>query len=78
MARTQRPTRTLRDLVEKGLVQPVKLGRPPIYKTDEERKAAHREQQRACVKRHAARVKEALARMKTEGCTLQDLCVQAD
>ena len=76
MTQTSRPNRTLRGLVEKGYVQPVKLGRPPIYATDEERKEAHRVQQRACVKRHAARVKEALARMKTD--TQPDLCVQAN
>ena len=42
-----------------GFLQPAKRGRPPIYATEEERKAAFRAQQRVCMKKHAERVKEA-------------------
>ena len=55
---------SLQELVEKGFLQPVKRGRPPLYATDEERRAVHRAQQRACVRRHAERVKEALRMMQ--------------
>ena len=55
---------SLQELVEKGFLQPVKRGRPPLYATDEERRAVHRAQQRACVRRHAQRVKEALRMMQ--------------
>ena len=47
------------ELVEMGFLKPAKRGRPPIYATDEERKAAFRAQQRVCMKKHAERVKEA-------------------
>ena len=50
---------TTRELVEKGFLQPVKRGRPSIYATEEERKAAFRAQQKACVRKHAERVREA-------------------
>ena len=55
---------SMQELVEKGYLQPVKRGRPPLYATDEERRAVHRAQQRACVRRHAQRVKEALRMMQ--------------
>ena len=55
---------SLQELVEKGFLQPVKRGRPPLYATDEERRAVHRAQQRACVRRHAQRVKEAMRIMQ--------------
>jgi hypothetical protein len=48
-----------RELVDKGFLQPVKRGRPTIYATEEERKAAFRAQQKVCMKKHAERVKEA-------------------
>ena len=50
---------TTRELVEKGFLQPVKRGRPSIYATEEERKAAFRAQQKACMRKHAERVREA-------------------
>ena len=50
---------TTSELVELGFLQPAKRGRPPIYATEEERKAAFRAQQRVCMKKHAERVKEA-------------------
>ena len=52
------------ELVEKGFLQPIKRGRPPIYGSAEEKREAYRAQQRICVKRHAERVKEALLLMK--------------
>ena len=52
-------TVTVQELIEKGFLQPTKRGRPSLYSTDEERKAVHRAQQRACVKRHTERVKQA-------------------
>jgi hypothetical protein len=50
---------SIRELVEKGFLQPLKRGRPPLYATEEERREAHKAQQRECVKRHTARIKEA-------------------
>ena len=50
---------TVKELIDKGFLQPTKRGRPSLYSSDEERKEVHRSQQRACVKRHAERVKEA-------------------
>ena len=52
------------ELVEKGFLQPMKRGRPPIYSNAEEKREAYRAQQRICVKRHADRVKEAQLLMK--------------
>jgi hypothetical protein len=52
------------ELVEKGFLQPLKRGRPPIYSNAEEKREAYRAQQRICVKRHAERVKEAQLLMK--------------
>ena len=59
MTATKRPNVSLQELVEKGFLQPLKRGRPPLYKTDEERREVHRAQQRECVRRHAERVKQA-------------------
>ena len=64
MPSTKKQSVSLQELVEKGFLQPVKRGRPPLYATDEERRAVHRAQQRACVRRHAQRVKEALQMMQ--------------
>jgi len=52
------------ELVSKGFLQPSKRGRPCLYETDDERLAVKRAQQRECMKRHNARVKEALEQMK--------------
>ena len=46
-----------------GNLEVVKRGRPPIYETDEARKAALKEQMAACHRRYAARVKEARERL---------------
>jgi hypothetical protein len=60
-----------------GFLKPVKKGRPPIYETDEERRLAHKAQQKECTKRHAARVREARAQMLAS-LQVQDLaCVDA-
>ena len=53
----------LQELIDTGFLEPVKRGRPCVYKTDEERRAAHKAQQRECMKRHLARIKEARKRM---------------
>jgi sugar-specific transcriptional regulator TrmB len=74
MAPAPTPRHTLRDLIEKGYVEPVKRGRPPLYATDEERRAAKKAQQQECVKRHAARVREAKRLLKAS--LAQDVCVQ--
>ena len=50
---------SFQELVEKGFLEPVKRGRPSVYSTDEERHTAHKAQQKECMKRHAARVKQA-------------------
>ncbi len=59
------PTITVAELVSQGFLQPSKRGRPPLYETDEERLAVKRAQQRECMKRHNARVKEAFEQMKS-------------
>ena len=64
MPSTKKHSVSLQELVEKGFLQPVKRGRPPLYATDEERREVHRAQQRACVRKHAERVKEALRMMR--------------
>ena len=60
------PRYTLSELAQKGVAQPAKLGRPRLYATDEERLAVKKAQQRACVLRHAARVKEAMALLRQQ------------
>ena len=65
----KRQTISLRELVEKGIIEPVKRGRPCLYATEAERREAHKAQQRECVKRHAARVKEA-RRTLMESCAV--------
>jgi hypothetical protein len=46
-------------LEQRGLLAPAKRGRPRIYTTDEERKAALKEQQRCCRQRCNKRIKDA-------------------
>lgn len=53
------PSATVQELIERGFLQPPKRGRPRLYATPEESYAVKRAQQKECVKRHAARVKEA-------------------
>ena len=65
-----------RELVEMGFLQPAKRGRPPIYATEEERKAAFRAQQRVCMKKHAERVKEAKRCMLEAQSQNLDIAVQ--
>jgi hypothetical protein len=62
---------SLQELVEKGFLQPLKRGRPPLYNTDEERREVHRAQQRECVKRHAERVREARRHMQATAPEIQ-------
>ena len=49
-----------------GCLVPAKRGRPAIYQTDEERKAALREQQRICRRRYTQRIKEACQRLASQ------------
>jgi len=63
--------RLIRTLIDKGFLQPAKRGRPSIYATDEERKAAFRAQQKVCMKKHAERVREAKRRMLEDGAMLE-------
>lgn len=58
-----KPKVSMQELIDNGFLEPIKRGRPCVYKTDEERQAAHKAQQRECMKRHSARLKEARARM---------------
>ena len=63
MPTSQKQSVSLKDLVEKGFLEPLKRGRPSLYATDDERRDVHRAQQRECVRRHAERVKEARRKM---------------
>ena len=58
-----KPKPSLQELIDNGFLEPIKRGRPCVYNTDEERRAAHKAQQRDCMKRHSARLKEARTRM---------------
>ena len=60
----RKQTVSLQDLIEKGYLEPVKRGRPSLYATDEERHAAHRAQQKECVRRHNERVQAACKLMQ--------------
>ena len=52
--------RALKSVLEqRGLLVPAKRGRPSIYTTDEERRAALKEQQRCCRQRYNKRIKDA-------------------
>ena len=53
-------TVTMQSLIEQGFITPAKVGRPPIYATDQERYTAHRQQQRICWKRWYDRKQEAI------------------
>ena len=55
---------TFAELVSKGFLQPSKHGRPSLYETDEERLAAKQAQQKECMKRHYAKIKEARELLK--------------
>ena len=59
-----KPAITVAELVSAGFLQPSKRGRRCLYETDEERLAVKRAQQRECMKRHNARIKEACEQMK--------------
>ena len=50
---------SLQELIEQGYLEPVKRGRPPLYASDEERRAVHHAQQKECVRRHNERVQTA-------------------
>lgn len=63
MVASTRKRSSISALVDKGFLEPAKRGRPPIYATDEERKAALRAQQKVCMARHNERVQEAKRRM---------------
>ena len=58
------PRATAQELIERGFLQQPRRGRPRIYATPEESLEVKKAQQRECVKRHAARIKEARELMK--------------
>ena len=55
---------SLRTLMEAGLLQPLKRGRPAIYENDEERLAALKQQKKVCSQRYTECVKVARALLK--------------
>jgi len=72
------PTASVQELIEKGFLQPSRRGRPRIYATPEESLAVKKTQQKECMKRHIARVREARELMNAcRGCTDSNLSVQA-
>jgi hypothetical protein len=58
-------------LVEKGFMPPPKRGRPAIYATDEERKAAVKEQKRVCSKRYIERIREAAMKVLEQASSVE-------
>ena len=69
--RNERRKETLQTLMDAGLLQPSKRGRPPIYENDEERLDALRRQKKVCSQRYAERVKAARTLLK-ENARLSD------
>jgi len=61
---SSRRKESLQTLMDAGLLQPLKRGRPSIYKNDEERLAALKKQKKDCSQRYTERVKEARALLK--------------
>jgi hypothetical protein len=57
--RNERRKETLQTLLDAGLLQPTKRGRPSIYENDEERLDALKQQKKLCSQRYAERVKAA-------------------
>ena len=55
---------SLQTLLDAGVLQYLKRGRPPLYENDEERFAALKNQKAACNKRRLERVKVARALLK--------------
>ena len=51
-------------MMDAGLLQPVKRGRPPIYENDEDRLAALKKQKKVCSQRYGERIKAARALLK--------------
>ena len=62
--RNERRKETLQTLLDAGLLQPTKRGRPSIYENDEERLDALRRQKKVCSQRYAERVKAARTLLK--------------
>jgi hypothetical protein len=62
--RNDRRKESLQTLMDAGLLQPLKRGRPAIYETDEERIATLRQQKKVCSQRYGERVKLARALLK--------------
>ena len=59
------PSASVQELIDRGFLPPSRRGRPRIYATPEESLEVKRAQQKECVKRHTARVKEARELMST-------------
>ena len=55
---------SLQTLMDAGLLQPVKRGRPPIYENDDDRLAALKKQKKDCSQRYGERIKNARALLK--------------
>ena len=49
----------LQSLLDAGLMNPVKRGRPPLYKDQEERIAVLKNQKKECNQRYLARLRDA-------------------
>ena len=62
--RNERRKENLQILIETGLLQPVKRGRPCLYQNDEDRQAALKQQKKICSLRYAERVKSARTLLK--------------
>lgn len=61
---SSRRRESLQTLMDAGLLQPLKRGRPSIYKNDEDRLEALRKQKKDCSLRYTERVKAARALQK--------------
>ena len=55
---------SLQTLMDAGLLQPLKRGRPAVYENDEERLAALKQQKKVCSRRYTERVKVARALLR--------------
>ena len=61
---SNRRKESLQTLMDAGLLQPVKRGRPPIYENDEDRLAALKKQKKVCSQRYGERIKAARALLR--------------
>ena len=71
--RNERRKETLQTLLDAGLLQPTKRGRPSMYENDEERLDALRRQKKVCSQRYAERVKAAQVLLKESARSTDDV-----